>query len=86
MQSGQIYYDNSAVSDIFDAMSNGGISGKWGHGAKYYNKHSALAPTEIFANLHELSAGNDNNAIEFVRSFFLDIVKVFETWLYNRSP
>jgi hypothetical protein len=83
MKPGEKYYNNAAVSDIFSSMSGGEISGNWYHAKSYYtNPENGRA--EVFANLHQLEAAKDTEAIEFVRGFFPETVAAFEKWLYNK--
>jgi hypothetical protein len=85
MQPGEKYYDNHAVSDIFSSMSGGKIQGGWGHKESYFKSNPENGRAEIFANLHQLEAVNDTEAIEFVRGFFPETVAAFKKWLYNKQ-
>jgi hypothetical protein len=83
MTPGQKYYNNPAVSDIFCSMSKGNIYGNWSHPKAYYKRIAEADRLEVFANLHQLKAAGDTEAIEFVRGFFPETVSAFEKWLYN---
>jgi hypothetical protein len=81
MMQGQKYNNNQSVSDIFCSMSKGEISGAWGHSKAYYRKSSGNERLEVFADLFQLKASGDSEAIEFVRRFFPDTVEAFEKWV-----
>ncbi|GHV49871.1 hypothetical protein FACS1894216_01040 [Synergistales bacterium] len=79
-----MWYNNYAVSDIFDNISKGYVSGGWSHGPAYYKKNSDHWHDEIFANLFTLESAKDTEAIEFLRGFFPETIAAFKKWLYNK--
>lgn len=70
---------NPAVSDIFCAITKARdpmLYGAYGHEKEYF-KDDVCVRAEIFANLFQLHAHNDHEAIEFLNGFFPDIISVF---------
>jgi hypothetical protein len=83
MKSGSKYHDHPAVSDIFSNMSAGKIYGNWAHPQSYYQKYPSIWRQENFADIFEIVASNDTEALEFVRGFFSETVKVVEKAIAN---
>lgn len=72
----------AAVSDIFDALTNGNMFDKArfaisGHGAKYYRKPGTKEP-EIFAQYFYLRANNCTEALEFLKDNQPELLKSLE--------
>jgi hypothetical protein len=78
IKKGNKYHDHLAVSDIFSNMSGGKISGSWAHPKGYYTRDPDVWRKENFADIFDIIASNDNEALEFVRGFFPDTVAAVE--------
>ena len=80
------WYNHPNVSDIFSSISHNKFCGAYGHESDYYTKYAKfdVDRREVFANLFAMKAGNDNEAIEFLRQLFPQIVQVFEKLLKSR--
>lgn len=66
----------ACLSDIFSAITNNEITGGYGHSVKYWKRDGA-AEKEIFANLYELHVHHETEAIDYLRSWWPDIVDAF---------
>ena len=75
---GSDYYNHPAVSDIFCSMSKGWIRGFWGHAIGYYRGAGARVNAEVFAQLTSIYANNEQDAVEFLKKWFPNTVKVYE--------
>lgn len=64
------------VSDIFDGLSRGKIKGEYCHKPKYW-KQPGKIEQEIFANLFQLHAQNDQEGIDCINALFPDIINSF---------
>lgn len=68
----------NAVSDIFDALTNGNMFGKdfsiAGHGAKYY-RMTGMKEKEIFAQYVRLRMNNCTEALSFLKENVPDLLK-----------
>lgn len=68
----------NAVSDIFDALTNGNMFGKdfsiAGHGAKYY-RMNGMKEKEIFAQYVRLRMNNCTEALSFLKENVPDLLK-----------
>jgi len=72
------YFDHPSISDLFDALTNKRIHGRWGHEAKYYRIRGFGGRTkQVFANLFDLYAvgGEDWG---FVQKELPRVAAVFE--------
>lgn len=71
------WFKDPEVSDIICSMTNGKVSGYWGHSESYLKK-MGYRNTEVFANMFALKAQNKTEAFEFVRSLFPATARAFE--------
>lgn len=74
---GKFFY-NSAVSDIFDALSWGSTKGMFGHGQDYFVKDPPVRYREVFANMTNAYACPDKTYWNGMKELFPDITKAYE--------
>lgn len=66
----------AGLGDIFDALTGKHINNGYGHSAGYWER-SGAAQKEIFANLFELHAHNETEAIDVIEKHFPEVIKSF---------
>ncbi len=73
------WHTDQAVSDLFGAVTNNLVVGKYGHWGAYYRARSGWGhQMQAFANLFEIYARNDETVIRYVKQELPDLCAAFE--------